>query len=33
MGTKVVKVVPGQKCPRCHALLDAAAFLYLWEAA
>jgi hypothetical protein len=31
--TKPVKVVAGQKCSRCNAALDAAAFLYLWEAA
>ena len=30
---KRVKVVPGQKCQRCHASLDAAALLYLREAA
>ena len=28
-----MKVVPGQKCRRCHASLDAAALLYLRQAA
>jgi uncharacterized Zn finger protein (UPF0148 family) len=28
-----MKVVPGQKCQRCHASLDAAALLYLRQAA
>jgi transposase-like protein len=30
---KRVRVVPGQKCPRCHSSLDAAAVYYLREAA
>ncbi len=30
---KRVKVVAGQKCQRCHASLDAAALLYIREAA
>lgn len=28
-----VKVTPGQKCPRCHATLDAAAVVFIREAA
>ncbi len=28
-----MKVVPGQKCERCHSSLDAAAVLYLAHAA
>lgn len=28
-----MKVCLGQKCPRCHATLDAAAVLYLLDAA
>lgn len=30
---KRAKVVPGQKCSRCHSALDAAALLYLQLAA
>ena len=30
---KVVRVVPGQKCPRCSATLDVAAVLQVLEAA
>jgi transposase-like protein len=30
---KRVRVVPGQRCPRCHSLLDAAAVYDLGEAA
>jgi len=33
VGRKKVRVVPGQKCRRCHSLLDAAAVLYLSNAA
>jgi hypothetical protein len=28
-----VRVTPGQKCPRCHALLDAAAVVFIRQAA
>jgi hypothetical protein len=30
---KRIKVAPGQKCPRCHATLDAAAVVFVREAA
>ncbi len=30
---KQLKVITGQKCPRCGSSLDAAAVLYLWQAA
>lgn len=30
---KRTRVIPGQKCERCHSALDAAAFLYLAFAA
>ena len=30
---KVVRVVPGQKCPRCSATLDVAAVMQVMEAA
>jgi hypothetical protein len=30
---KRTKVAPGQKCPRCHASLDAAAVVFIREAA
>jgi hypothetical protein len=30
---KRVKVIPGQKCERCHSSLDAAALLYMRQAA
>ncbi|HKW98525.1 MAG TPA: hypothetical protein VJN43_12385 [Bryobacteraceae bacterium] len=30
---KKIRVVPGQKCPRCSATLDAAAVLEVLEAA
>jgi hypothetical protein len=33
MVAKRTKVIPGQKCERCHSSLDAAAFLYLAFAA
>lgn len=28
-----LKVLSGQKCPRCKSSLDAAAVLYVWQAA
>lgn len=28
-----LKVLAGQKCPRCKSPLDAAAVLYVWQAA
>jgi Zn ribbon nucleic-acid-binding protein len=30
---KIVRVVPGQKCPRCSSTLDVAAVLQVLEAA